>query len=183
MSWRAVAPPAPAVRCGRLTSIGIGGLVSNTPLQHVLDNAACHHILVFQVDLFSARCAVCVARLEHIEYCSRMLLLGPLLPGETRSRRAAEEKAGEGSGRPVGRRECAAKARLAHMPRPPSCTSSTSTRDPGQGFRVQSDVDALSTANLRPPSTVRTLRTLPRIRGAWRRRTRPWCMTFIASTT
>lgn len=31
-----------------------GGLVSNTPLQHLLDNFGTHNMLVFQVDLFSA---------------------------------------------------------------------------------------------------------------------------------
>ena len=32
-----------------------GGLVSNTPLQHVMDNAGDAHMLLFQVDLFSSR--------------------------------------------------------------------------------------------------------------------------------
>ncbi|ACA19127.1 Patatin [Methylobacterium sp. 4-46] len=32
-----------------------GGLVSNTPLQHVLDEERCRDLMIFQVDLFSAR--------------------------------------------------------------------------------------------------------------------------------
>jgi NTE family protein len=51
-----------------------GGLVSNTPLQQVLDNAGSHHMLVFQVDLFSARGALprdmydVLARQKDIQY-------------------------------------------------------------------------------------------------------------------
>jgi NTE family protein len=58
-----------------------GGLVSNTPLQHVLENAACEHMLIFQVDLFSARGLLprdmddVLARQKDIQYSSRTRLV------------------------------------------------------------------------------------------------------------
>jgi NTE family protein len=58
-----------------------GGLVSNTPLQHLLDNIACDHMLVFQVDLFSAHGALprdmqdVLARQKDIQYSSRTRLV------------------------------------------------------------------------------------------------------------
>ena len=58
-----------------------GGLVSNTPLQHVLENAACDHMLIFQVDLFSARGVLprdmddVLARQKDIQYSSRTRLV------------------------------------------------------------------------------------------------------------
>jgi NTE family protein len=57
-----------------------GGLVSNTPLQHLLDSIAGNNVLVFQVDLFSARGAVprdmydVMARQKDIQYSSRTRL-------------------------------------------------------------------------------------------------------------
>jgi NTE family protein len=57
-----------------------GGLVSNTPLVHVLDNGLQHDTLVFQVDLFSARGAPpgdlleVEERRKHITYSSRTRL-------------------------------------------------------------------------------------------------------------
>ena len=58
-----------------------GGLVSNTPLQHLLDNAGGAHMLVFQVDLFSARGVLprdmhdVLARQKDIQYSSRTRLV------------------------------------------------------------------------------------------------------------
>lgn len=58
-----------------------GGLVSDTPLQHVLENAACEHMLIFQVDLFSARGLLprdmddVLARQKDIQYSSRTRLV------------------------------------------------------------------------------------------------------------
>jgi NTE family protein len=57
-----------------------GGLVSNTPLVHVLDTGLIHDTLVFQVDLFSARGAMpgdlieAEERKKHIVYSSRTRL-------------------------------------------------------------------------------------------------------------
>jgi NTE family protein len=54
-----------------------GGIVSNTPLQYVLDNRGPHRMMVAQVDLFSARGALPVnmsgvlSRQKDIQYSSR----------------------------------------------------------------------------------------------------------------
>jgi len=58
-----------------------GGLVSNTPLQHLLDHAGSDNLLVFQVDLFSAHGALprdmydVLARQKDIQYSSRTRLV------------------------------------------------------------------------------------------------------------
>jgi NTE family protein len=57
-----------------------GGLVSNTPLQYVLDSAPGDDLLVFQIDLFSARgpmpanLAQAAERVKDIQYSSRTRL-------------------------------------------------------------------------------------------------------------
>ena len=58
-----------------------GGIVSNTPLQHLLENAGTDNTLVFQVDLFSARGPLprdmldVMARQKDILYSSRTRLV------------------------------------------------------------------------------------------------------------
>lgn len=58
-----------------------GGLVSNTPLQHLLEHARCHSMLVLQVDLFSARGVLprdlfdVIVREKDIRYSSRTRLV------------------------------------------------------------------------------------------------------------
>jgi len=58
-----------------------GGLVSNTPLQHIIDNPLGTHELVFQVDLFSAIGALprdmpdVLGRQKDIQYSSRTRLV------------------------------------------------------------------------------------------------------------
>jgi NTE family protein len=80
MASGALPPAFPAVQIGT-DHYWDGGLVSNTPLQHVLDNADCHHMLVFQVDLFSARGPLprdmddVLARQKDIQYSSRTRLV------------------------------------------------------------------------------------------------------------
>jgi NTE family protein len=80
MASGALPPAFPAIQIGT-DYYWDGGLVSNTPLQHVLDNAACHHILVFQVDLFSARGPAprdmddVLVRQKDIQYSSRTRLV------------------------------------------------------------------------------------------------------------
>ncbi len=57
-----------------------GGLVSNTPLQYVMDNAGTDPVCIFQVDLFSARGAIptdltsVAQRQKDIQYSSRTRL-------------------------------------------------------------------------------------------------------------
>jgi NTE family protein len=80
MASGALPPAMPMVRIGT-DDFWDGGLVSNTPLQHVLDNAGTHNMLLFQVDLFSARGAVprdmydVLARQKDIQYSSRTRLV------------------------------------------------------------------------------------------------------------
>ncbi|MDQ2799382.1 MAG: DUF3734 domain-containing protein, partial [Armatimonadota bacterium] len=80
MASAALPPAFPAVQIGT-DYYWDGGLVSNTPLQHVLDNAAGYHMLVFQVDLFSARGLLprdmddVLARQKDIQYSSRTRLV------------------------------------------------------------------------------------------------------------
>ncbi len=80
MASGALPPAFPAVEIGT-DYYWDGGLVSNTPLQQVLDNAACAHMLIFQVDLFSARGALprdmddVLARQKDIQYSSRTRLV------------------------------------------------------------------------------------------------------------
>jgi len=80
MAGAALPPAFPMVRIGT-DHYWDGGLVSNTPLQQVLDNAGSHHMLIFQVDLFSARGTLprdmydVLARQKDIQYSSRTRLV------------------------------------------------------------------------------------------------------------
>jgi NTE family protein len=61
-----------------------GGVVSNTPLQHLFDNLGCVSTLIFQVDLFSARGRLprdmgdVLARQKEIQYSSRTRMVTDL---------------------------------------------------------------------------------------------------------
>ncbi len=80
MASGALPPGFPAVQIGT-DYFWDGGLVSNTPLQHVLDNAAGLHMLIVQVDLFSARGILprdmddVLGRQKDIQYSSRTRLV------------------------------------------------------------------------------------------------------------
>jgi len=75
----ALPPAMPMTRIGN-EYFWDGGLVSNTPLQHLLDNIGGNDALVFQVDLFSARgpvprdLAEAMGRIKDIQYSSRTRL-------------------------------------------------------------------------------------------------------------
>jgi NTE family protein len=79
MASGALPPGLPMVRIGT-DWYWDGGIVSNTPLQHLLDNIGSSNTLVFQVDLFSARGAVpremseVLARQKDIQFSSRTRL-------------------------------------------------------------------------------------------------------------
>ncbi len=79
MASGALPPALPMMRLGT-DYFWDGGLVSNTPLQHVLDHIGDNNTLAFQVDLFSARGAVprdmadVLARQKDIQYSSRTRL-------------------------------------------------------------------------------------------------------------
>lgn len=76
MASGALPPALPMVKIGT-DHFWDGGIVSNTPLQHLLDQDDCLNTLVFQVDLFSARGALprdmpeVMARHKDIMYSSR----------------------------------------------------------------------------------------------------------------
>lgn len=76
MASGALPPALPMVRIGT-DHYWDGGLVSNTPLQHVLETAEAEDLLIFQVDLFSARGPLprdmydVMARQKDIQYSSR----------------------------------------------------------------------------------------------------------------
>jgi NTE family protein len=80
MASGALPPALPMVQVGT-DWFWDGGLVSNTPLQHLLDNADASNLLVFQVDLFSARGPLprdmwdVLARQKDIQYSSRTRLV------------------------------------------------------------------------------------------------------------
>ncbi|HTQ71850.1 MAG TPA: patatin-like phospholipase family protein [Acidocella sp.] len=76
MASGALPPGLPMIRIGR-HQYWDGGLVSNTPLQHLLDNIGSKNLLAFQVDLFSAHGEIprdmpeVLARQKDIQYSSR----------------------------------------------------------------------------------------------------------------
>ncbi len=76
MASGALPPALPMVKIGT-DYFWDGGIVSNTPLQHVLDQNDCQNTLIFQVDLFSSRgqlprdMADVLGRHKDIMYSSR----------------------------------------------------------------------------------------------------------------
>ena len=76
MASGALPPALPMVRIDK-NYYWDGGMVSNTPLQHLLDNCGSQNTLVFQVDLFSARGDIprdmpeVMSRMKDIQYSSR----------------------------------------------------------------------------------------------------------------
>jgi NTE family protein len=80
MASGALPPALPMVPIGT-DQFWDGGLVSNTPLQHIIDNPIGDRVLVFQVDLFSARGPLprdmpdVLGRLKDIQYSSRTRLV------------------------------------------------------------------------------------------------------------
>ncbi|MGP8232681.1 MAG: patatin-like phospholipase family protein [Methylovirgula sp.] len=76
MASGALPPALPMVKIGT-DYYWDGGIVSNTPLQHVLEEDGNHNMLIFQVDLFSSRGALprdiqsVLARQKDITYASR----------------------------------------------------------------------------------------------------------------
>jgi NTE family protein len=76
-----------------------GGVVSNTPLQYVIDQPAVQDMLVFQVDLFSARGALprnldeVAERAKDIQYASRTRMNTDLVATQQRLAEAAQRLA------------------------------------------------------------------------------------------
>ena len=80
MASGALPPALPMVRIGT-EYFWDGGLVSNTPLQHIIEHPIGDHALVFQVDLFSATGIIprdmpeVLGRQKDIQYSSRTRLV------------------------------------------------------------------------------------------------------------
>ena len=80
MASAALPPSLPMIHIGT-DAYWDGGLVSNTPLGHLAENAGHHNVLIFQVDLFSARGPLprdmydVMGRLKDIQYSSRTRLV------------------------------------------------------------------------------------------------------------
>jgi NTE family protein len=121
MASGALPPAFPAVQIGT-DQYWDGGLVSNTPLQHVLDNAACHHMLIFQVDLFSARGVLprdmddVLARQKDIQYSSRTRLVTDYFRDRHDRDLVAKKLLAKIPDDQLDADERKLKARLAHMP-------------------------------------------------------------------
>ncbi len=121
MASGALPPAFPAVQIGT-DFYWDGGLVSNTPLQHVLDNAACLHMLIFQVDLFSARGALprdmdeVLARQKDIQFSSRTRLVTDYYSQKHERGALVKKLLAKVPEEMLDADERALKARLAHMP-------------------------------------------------------------------
>lgn len=121
MASGALPPAFPAVQIGT-DYYWDGGLVSNTPLQHVLDNAACLHILIFQVDLFSARGLIprdmddVLVRQKDIQFSSRTRLVTDYFREKHDRDVQAKKLLAKIPDDQLDADERALKLRLAHMP-------------------------------------------------------------------
>ena len=104
MASGALPPALPMVKIGT-DYFWDGGIVSNTPLQHLLDQDDKLNTLVFQVDLFSARGVLprdiqdVLARHKDIMYSSRTRYTTDVYPAHPQSENAAGESAGESAAR------------------------------------------------------------------------------------
>ncbi len=120
MASGALPPAFPMVRIGT-DYYWDGGLVSNTPLQHVLDRADSNHVLVFQVDLFSARGSLprdmhdVLARQKDIQYSSRTRLVTDYFRERRRRDLMLKNLLAKVPDDQLNEEERAAKTRLAHM--------------------------------------------------------------------
>jgi NTE family protein len=100
MASGALPPAFPMVKIGT-DYYWDGGLVSNTPLQHLLDNASSDNLLIFQVDLFSAHGALprdmhdVEARQKDIQFSSRTRLVTDYFTQKTKQQALIAELLGK----------------------------------------------------------------------------------------
>ena len=115
-------PPALPMVCIGTDYYWDGGLVSNTPLQHIVETTERDNVLVFQVDLFSARGTLprdmydVLARQKDIQYSSRTRLVTDYFKrrrGQDLMLRRVLNKVPEDM---LDEEESEAKRRLASMP-------------------------------------------------------------------
>jgi NTE family protein len=121
MASGALPPALPMVRIGT-DYYWDGGLVSNTPLQYVLETAEGEDSVVFQVDLFSARGQLprdmydVMARQKDIQYSSRTRLVTDYFRDRHKSNLLLKRVLDKLPDDALNEEERDAKRRLAHMP-------------------------------------------------------------------
>ena len=154
MASGALPPALPMVKIGT-DHFWDGGIVSNTPLQHLLDQDDRLNTLVFQVDLFSARGVLprdiqdVMARHKDIMYSSRTRYNTDVYRRIHAWKTAAGQGAGESPGRPLNDEEAAAAGRAGRPAgdhHPAAHLSAEGLRRPRQGLRVLRHLDARALA-------------------------------------
>jgi NTE family protein len=121
MASGALPPALPMVNVGT-DYYWDGGLVSNTPLQHVLEQAGAENLLVFQVDLFSARGQLprdmhdVLARQKDIQYSSRTRLITDYYMSRHKFNVMLRNVLNKVPEEQLDEAEKEAKQRLAHLP-------------------------------------------------------------------
>ena len=121
MASGALPPALPMVQIGT-DYFWDGGLVSNTPLQYVIDNPIGDRVLTFQVDLFSARGALprdmndVLGRQKDIQYSSRTRLVTDYYRERHAYKLMMKNLLNRLPDDLLEPEEKAEKARLAHMP-------------------------------------------------------------------
>jgi NTE family protein len=121
MASAALPPALPMMRIGT-DWYWDGGLVSNTPLQHLLDHIGPDNTLVLQVDLFSARGAIprdmydVLARQKDIQYSSRTRLTTDYYKQMHQQNVKLRSLLARIPDEDLTEEECALKQRLAHLP-------------------------------------------------------------------
>lgn len=121
MASGALPPAFPPVQIGT-DFYWDGGLVSNTPLQHVLENAGRLHMLIFQVDLFSARGPMprdmddVLGRQKDIQYSSRTRMVTDYFRQKHDTDVTAKKLLTKIPDDALDADERALKARLEHLP-------------------------------------------------------------------
>jgi NTE family protein len=121
MASAALPPAFPMVHIGT-DAYWDGGLVSNTPLQHLADNAGHNNVLIFQVDLFSARGALprdmyeVLGRQKDIQFSSRTRLVTDNLMRRHRQNRLLKRTLDGLADETLDEEQLEAKHRLSDMP-------------------------------------------------------------------
>jgi NTE family protein len=121
MASGALPPALPMVRIGK-DYYWDGGLVSNTPLQHLLDHCGHQNLLVFQVDLFSARGEIprdmpeVLSRQKDIQYSSRTRIITDHFLETHRLKQALRDALNLVPDEKLTEEQRQAKADLEHLP-------------------------------------------------------------------
>ena len=121
MASGALPPALPMVRIGS-DYYWDGGLVSNTPLQHMLDNAGCDSLMIFQVDLFSATGELprdmfdVLSRQKDIQYSSRTRMVTDYFRQRIKDHATIRDLLNKLPESELNREQLALKKRLSDLP-------------------------------------------------------------------